>query len=66
MKIFKSKIIFFIMFMTLLLIPSESFAWSTCTISLNDWDLVDSGKHLDWSGSSKYVSQFNSAVNVWN
>ncbi len=30
------------------------------------WDLVDSGKHLDWSGGTKYQSAFNKAVNTWN
>lgn len=35
-------------------------------IELLDWDLVDSGKHLDWSGTSKYLTQFKNAVNIWN
>lgn len=30
------------------------------------WDLVDSGKHLDWTGSTKYQSAFNRAVDEWN
>ena len=30
------------------------------------WDLVDSGKHLDWAGGTKYQSAFNKAVNTWN
>ena len=37
------------------------------TVSLNGWDLVDSGKHLDWhKGSTKYVSYVNTAANKWN
>ena len=36
------------------------------TAILLDWDLVDSGKHLDWGGNSQYISQFRTAVNVWN
>lgn len=30
------------------------------------WDLVDSGKKLDWGGSSAYLTSFTSAVPVWN
>ena len=30
------------------------------------WDLVDSGKHLDWGGNSKYSSLFETATNKWN
>jgi hypothetical protein len=33
---------------------------------LSAWDLVDSGKHLDWSGGTKYKSAFNKVVNTWN
>lgn len=32
---------------------------------LNVWS-VDSGKHLDWSGSTIYLSYFNTGVNTWN
>lgn len=32
---------------------------------LNVWS-VDSGKHLDWSGSTTYSSNFNTGVNTWN
>ncbi|MBE5935210.1 MAG: matrixin family metalloprotease [Lachnospiraceae bacterium] len=35
-------------------------------VKVLNWDLVDSGKHLDWDGSTKYMKQFKSAVNVWN
>lgn len=33
---------------------------------LMSWDLVDSGKHLDWGGTTKYLTQFETAVNTWN
>jgi len=38
---------------------------------LNAWHLVGKNivtgeKHLDWSGSTKYQTQFNNAVSVWN
>ena len=36
------------------------------TAILQSWSLVDSGKHLDWGGSSQYIEQFKSAVNIWN
>lgn len=32
---------------------------------LNVWS-VDSGKHLDWSGSTSFQSNFNAGVNTWN
>lgn len=35
-------------------------------VKLLGWDLVDSGKHLDWDGSTAYQTQFNSAVTTWN
>ena len=28
--------------------------------------LVDSGKHLDWDGSTNYLREWYAAVNVWN
>lgn len=64
----KEKIIkiFGIFSFIVLCIPISVFAWYTFTIQLQTWDLVDSGKHLDWSGSSAYISQFNTAVNTWN
>ena len=35
-------------------------------VTLNSWDLVDSGKHLDWDGDTNYMVQFTAAVNTWN
>lgn len=32
---------------------------------LLDWNLVDSGKHLDWSGSSEYMDEWYASVGVW-
>lgn len=34
--------------------------------TLASWDLVDSGKHLDWDGETNYMVQFTTAVNTWN
>ncbi|RID82607.1 cell surface protein [Mesobacillus zeae] len=39
---------------------------SAATVKLLTWDLVDSGKHLDWDGSTKYQTSFDSGKNVWN
>ena len=36
------------------------------TTSLNDWDLVDSGKHMDWGGTTKYSSYVTTATKKWN
>ena len=36
------------------------------TVSLITWDLVDSGKHLDWSGKTKYSSYITTATKKWN
>lgn len=30
-----------------------------------NWDLVDSGKHLDWSSSSQYATAINAGISVW-
>ncbi|MDR2408755.1 MAG: hypothetical protein LBE13_11675 [Bacteroidales bacterium] len=34
--------------------------------TLNSWDCVDSGKHLDWDGRTNYMPQFERAVNTLN
>lgn len=34
--------------------------------TLGSFDLVDSGKHLDWDGTTNYMVQFTAAVNTWN
>lgn len=39
---------------------------SAATATLGSFDLVDSGKHLDWDGNTNYMVQFKSAVNTWN
>lgn len=50
-------------FTMLLLIPVTN---ASAASKLLSWDLVDSGKHMDWDGSTKYQSYFNSGVTVWN
>lgn len=40
---------------------------SAATTSLNWWWLIDTGGHLDWTNEgTKYLSQWKSAVNMWN
>lgn len=39
-------------------------AWYT--YYFQSWDLVDSGKHLDWDGSTVYLNEFNYGVSQWN
>lgn len=52
-----------IIFCGLISFPVAVNAWYTYTIQLSQYWAADSGKHLDWSGSSKYISQFRMAVN---
>ncbi|EPP0902197.1 matrixin family metalloprotease [Listeria monocytogenes] len=33
---------------------------------INTWDLVDSGKHMDYDGNSKYMSYIKSGAGTWN
>lgn len=49
------------LFLSISVIPA-----SAATTAILDWYLVDSGKHLDWKGSTSYQTQFNSAVSTWN
>jgi len=36
------------------------------TIKIQSWDLVDSGKHLDYDGNSKYMDKIETGVAKWN
>ncbi len=38
---------------------------SSCSYDLT-WDFVDSGKHMDWDGNTKYSDLWNKAVKTWN
>lgn len=54
-----------------LLLTGIFFADSFCNAAstnyvLSTWDLVDSGKHLDWDGSTNYMTEWYNAVNTWN
>lgn len=39
---------------------------ATPTVAILRWTLLDSDKHLDWDGTTKYQSLFNASVNTWN
>lgn len=41
---------------------SESYA----AARVLSWNLVDSKKHMDWDGKTKYSKEFRSAIKVWN
>lgn len=58
-----SSIVIMIIFCGLISFLVAVNAWYTYTIQLSQYWAADSGKHLDWSGSSKYISQFRMAVN---
>lgn len=36
------------------------------TTAILTWHLVDSGKHLDWGGSTAYQTEFDNGVTTWN
>lgn len=36
------------------------------TTSVNNYWCIDSGKHLDWDGTTKYLNEWNDAVATWN
>lgn len=36
------------------------------TIRISSWVLIDSGGHLDWKSDSKYSSELQKAIKVWN
>lgn len=67
--VIKTKKILFLLFLVVLFIgiTCVSYAatrWYSYHV-LHYW-CVDSGKHLDWSGSSSYLSNWNTGVNTWN
>lgn len=61
----KNMILTVIMMTLIVALPISVKAWWTYTIEVQTWKLVDSGKHLDWDGSSAYISSFNFGVSTW-
>lgn len=51
-------------FMTVSIMSVGAFSL-TSHAALQGWDLMDSGKHLDWDSDTKYVSTVRSGVNIW-
>lgn len=39
---------------------------SAATIAILDWHLVGTDKHLDWTGNSQYISDFELGTQIWN
>ena len=69
MKIDTKKILLAVILIACLIaipfsISAATARWYTYHI-LNVWS-VDSGKHLDWNGSTIYLSYFKTGVNTWN
>lgn len=48
--------------LSLFVLPTMVFAWGT--LSLQTWDLVDSGKHMDYVNNSQYA--VTSGIAKWN
>ena len=64
MKKILKKFLFVFAFAVIPFVASAQSRWSVLAV-LDQW-AVDSGKHMDWSGSTKYSSQWNTGVGVWN
>ena len=60
------KKLLIILMLCILFTPVISYAWYTIEIRLLSWDLVDSGKHMDWAGSTTYSANLISGVSTWN
>ncbi|WP_145131664.1 matrixin family metalloprotease [Paenibacillus sp. Y412MC10] len=39
---------------------------ASATAYVQSWDLVDSGKHLDYDGNSMYMSYVTKGASIWN
>jgi Matrixin. len=39
---------------------------ASATSYIQSWDLVDSGKHLDYDGNSTYMSHVTTGASIWN
>lgn len=70
MKSKSKKTIFSMLFILMLLGGSFSVSFAAArwgyTYKVLDYWCVDSGKHLDWSGTTIYISNFETAVDTWN
>lgn len=60
----KKKII--ICAITMFFVSINVMAWQYKELCLIDSWCVDSGKHLDWSGSTQYMTAWNYAISEWN
>lgn len=63
------KTIFGVSLLVLIAIGSFSVCHATArwyTYHVNNYWSVDSGKHMDWDGSTQFASNFTTGVNTWN
>lgn len=44
----------------------DLYSASSNSYALLSWYLIDSGKHLDWDGTTNYMKEWYAAVNTWN
>ncbi len=54
----------FLICLTLGLVFGMSINSSAATVYLQSWDLVDSGKHSDYAGTTQYMDEFLYGVRV--
>ena len=57
-------VILFIIFASVFSMSFAITRWYTDTL-LDVWS-VDSGKHLDWSGTTQYLGNWYTGINIWN
>ena len=55
-----------VLFVLVFVVGCFSVFASTLPTNVQSWWMVDSGGKMDWGGSTRYQSEFNYAVGVWN
>ena len=60
------KVVFGFVMVIAMVWLSDIYASATPNVAIQTWYLLDSGKHLDWDGSTAYQNEFNAGVNTWN
>ncbi len=61
----KRRIVLFLSLLFAMIFSFSTLSYAA-EYSLQSWWLIDSGKHLDWDGSSNYMREWYNAVNTWN
>ena len=60
------RLLIFLLAITLFLFISSIGVYAWVEYHVNIFWCVDSGKHLDWSGSTRYSSYWETGINTWN